>query len=258
LTKKLFIYIFAIWSTTVLAQTTDTTKTSRLGIIGSFDLAYNFQDKILNSGVGRKWTVGASFTNKKREFIGFVALGLKGFKINLYSPTFRESFINDVKQNYVPINGTSEDSLIGAKMNSNPKGSLWGTYAQYFEVGFILNKKLKPSFSFYAGNEHFLLHDPSFTKYEDPEHGDIHYVSMTTFFYEFKVGCAIPFKKFSDKPFCLNVNLGYKWVDYGALKFKDTPLNSYTNGSLKDKYNSCGKLTASISFIIWSNWGHSQ
>lgn len=258
MTKKLFIYIFAIWSTTVHAQTSDSSKTRRIGIIGSFDLAYNFQDKVLTPYIGRKWSVGISLTNKKRQFIGFVAAGIKGAKINLYSPTFRETFINDVEQNYVPINGTSQDSIIGAKMNNNPNESLWGTYAQYFELGFILNKKLKPSFIFYAGNEQFLLYDDSFAKYEDPEHGDIRYITMTTRFYEFKVGCAIPFKKFADKPFSLNLNLGYKWVDYGSLKFKDTPLNAYTNGSLNDKYNACGKFTASVSFIVWSNWGYGQ
>jgi hypothetical protein len=251
--KKLFICLIAFCSPTI-AQTSDTLKTDRLGIIGSFDLACNFGDKVLNPGLGRKLSLGVSLTNKKRQFIGFIAIGLKGFKIDLYPSTFRESFVNDVKENYSPINGLSEDSLIGAVMNNNPNGNLWGTYAQYLEVGFILNKRLRPSFSFYAGSEDFLLHDNGFTKYEDPEHGDIHYVSMTTSFYEFKVGCAVPLKKLTDKPFCINANIGYKWVNYGVLQFKDTPLSAYTNGSLQNKYNVCGKLTASISIIIWSNW----
>lgn len=252
--KKFFICLIAFCSTTIVAQTKDSLKTRRIGIIGTADLAYNFQDKVLTPGLGRKLSAGVSFTNKKRQFIVFVAGDFKGAKGNLHASAFRESFINDVRQHYLPISGTSEDSLIGAKVNSNTKESLSGTYAQYLQVGFILNKKLKPSFSFYAGHEDFLLSDPGFTKYEDPKYQDIHYVSMTTTFYELKVGCAIPLKLFSGEPFCLNVNIGYKWVDYGELKFNGTPLNAYTSGSLKDKYSSCGKMTLSVSFLIWSNW----
>ena len=254
MTKRLFIILITFYSTILFGQTSDSSKTWRLGAIGTFDYAYNFHDKVLNSGLSRRFTFGLSVTNKKRQFIGFVAIGVKGFKINLFSPTFRTSFINDVQGNYVPINGTSEDSLVGDKMNSNPGHSLWGTYSQFIHVGFILNKKFKPSFSFYIGREEFLLHDKSFTRYEDPEHGDINYVGMPTKFYEFKIGCTIPLKILSTKPFSPNINIGYKLVDYGQLAFNSTPISAYTTGNLKDKYGRGGKITISISFYIWSNW----
>lgn len=250
---KLFLILIAVIPSLFFGQT-DTSKTKQFGFIGTIDLAYNFQDNVLNPGIGRKWAVGASFTNEKRQFVAFVAVGFKGFKFNAYSPTFRESFSNDIMQHYVPIDGMSEDSLIAAKMNGKPGKSLWGTYAYYFQVGFILNKKIKPSFSLHIGTEHFLLFDNSFTPYEDPQHGDIDYVGMRTLFYEFKIGGTIPFKNFSKKPRCLNLNIGYKWIDYGALKFSNTPLNAYTWGYLEDKYNTAGKITVSLLFIGWTNW----
>jgi hypothetical protein len=227
---------------------------SRIGFIGSIDCEYSFHDKILNHGIGRKWTIGLSFRNKEKTFLSYIGWGLKGFKINAYSPSFRESFINDIQQNYEPINGLSEDSLIGAKMNSGPGNSLWGTYAYYIQAGFIIDRKLRPSFNFYFGSEEYLLHDDKFTKFEDPTNGDINYVGMNTLSYEFKLGLAVPFSFFSEKPYCLNLNLGYKYVDYGKISFYKTPLSAYTKGNLANKYNKTGKITLSISYMFWSNW----
>ncbi|HXC04432.1 MAG TPA: hypothetical protein VNZ86_06745, partial [Bacteroidia bacterium] len=111
---------------------------------------------------------------------------------------------------------------------------------------------------FYYGNEEFLLHSPTFTHFEDPQYGDIDYVSMQSTFYELKLGCTWPIKRLAKAPFCLILNLGYKWVDYGSLTFNKTPLNDYTTGGLDKKYNSDGQLSVSVSFLIWSNWklGH--
>ena len=221
--------------------------------MGSFDLTYNFKDKILTPGLGRKIAVGMSLTNKKRQFVSFLAVGIKGFKFNLYSPSFRAPFINDIRQNYLPINGTGEDSLIAAKMNSGGN-NLWGTYAQYMELGFILNRKFKPSCFLYVGSEEFLLHDPAFEKYEDPEHGDIDYVGMNTTFFELKLGCSLPSSNFFEEYHSVNLNIGYKWVNYGSIAFGSVPLIAYTNGSLKNKYNACGRFTLSVSVMVWSNW----
>ncbi|MCW3083572.1 MAG: hypothetical protein JWP12_938 [Bacteroidetes bacterium] len=238
----------------MLGQRPDSLHTRRIGAIGSLDVAYNFQDKVLGPGMGRKWTAGVSYCNKKREFIVFVAAGIKGFKINALSSTFRGSFINDVQKHYVPINHTSEDSLVGAKMNGSPGNSMWGTYSQYVQAGFILVKyKWKPTISFYLGREDFLLYG-GFAQYEDPENHDIDYVSMTTTFYELKLGCTIPFKKMWNLPCNPIINIGYKWVDYGKIQFASAPLSAYTTGDLADKYRNQGKLTVSLSFYVWSNW----
>jgi hypothetical protein len=155
----------------------------------------------------------------------------------------------------VPIAGTSEDSLIGAKMNSGPNPGFWGTYAQYLYTGFIFRRSpVHPTFSFYCGYEHYLLYGDGFSQYEDPKYNDIRYMEMPTVFYELKAGCALPFRKLTNRNCSIQLNLGYKWVDYGDLAFKDTPLSAYTTGSLKDKYGTAGKFTASISIFLWSNW----
>ena len=254
---KLLAFLVLLCTMSSFAKVPDSTTTNRIGAIGSYDLAYNFGDRVVQPSVGRKWTVGMSLTNKKRQFLVFGAVGLKGFKVNFYTPIFQEAFTRDVQQAYVPIVGTSLDSLIGAKMNSDPeKEEFYGTYGQHLEVGLMLNRKWKPTLSFYAGKEWILLHDNSFKKYTDPINGDISYVSMQNQFYEGKIGCTIPFKSFRGKFFCLNVNLGYKWINYGDFRFNNTPLSDYTQGDLARKYATDGRFTASVSFLIWSNWGH--
>ncbi|MFI5151132.1 MAG: hypothetical protein ACHQRM_15475 [Bacteroidia bacterium] len=254
-TPALLILILYVSATAFAQQLPlESARTRRVGFMGSLDYAYNFQDKILTPGLGRKWTFGLSYTNKKRTFVGFIAAGIKGFKFNLCTPTFRQSFVQDVKNNFKPIKGLSEDSLIAAKIGGSNGPGLFGTYSQFVQIGIVLNKRMKPSCSFYYGNEEFLMFDHAFTQFEDPKYGDIDYVGMSTTFYELKLGCTLPFKRYASDPFCLNLNIGYKWVDYGSLAFNKTPLNAYTSGALDRKYNADGKITISISFTMWSNW----
>jgi hypothetical protein len=239
--------------TNVTAQTDS--STSRFGTYFSFDLAYNLPDKVLNSGMSRKWSVGLSFSEAERKYVAFCALGIKGFKINFASPVFMDSFLDAIEQNYNPIENPGLDSLIGVKMTSSPGTDLWGTYSQYMHLGIILNKKTRTSLSAYVGFEQFLLHDKSFAQFEDPEYGDINYVSMNTIFYEFKLGIALPPINRISKSNSFFLNLGYKVVDYRNLQFKNTPISSYTNESFAQKFNRGDKFTFSISYTKWTNWG---
>lgn len=225
-----------------------------IGIYSTGDLAYNFQDKVINPGLGRKISVGLSLTNKKRQFIGLVGVGFKFIKANLYSPKLKESFLKDVKDSYVPISDTNESQYIGILMGPKNGEAFYGTTAYYFHIGFIWNIKFKPALNFYYGDEDFFLNDLGLARYEDPEHGDIHYVGMPSRFYEIKLGCTLPLKCLTKKPFCVNLNVGYKRVDYGQFKYGDTPLSAYTTGELADKYHLNHKLTISLSYAIWSNW----
>jgi hypothetical protein len=233
--------------------------TNRFGVLWVYDVAYNKPDKLLTAGIGRKGTVGVSYTNKKREFIAYFSGGFKGAKLNFYSPKLQEFFLQDVANNYTPIIGNKTDSLIGASMlnlkNKVPDYSFEGTYAQFLQIGFFLNKyKLKPSISFYKGREQYLLFSKLLkgTKPKDP---DYRYGEMATTFKEIKFGINIPLKYFANKPYSINLNAGYKWGSYGNIQFEKAPLSAYTNNTLAGNYNSFGKFTASISFIIWSNWG---
>ncbi len=250
--KRILLILLLLAFTRSFPQST-TEKVKRFGFMGSFDYEYGFKDKILNPGLTRRWTFGASFSNKKKEFVVFVAAGIKGAKLNIYSPSLRQSCLNDVRQNYSPINGYTEDSLIGARINTTNGKDLWGTYAQFLEAGFILNKKIAPTFTFYYGSEQYLLYDRAFTQFEDPKYGDIHYVEMNTVYYEFRLGFGIPLK-FETSTSVINVSIGYKWVDYGNFEFNKTPLSSYTTENLINKYHNAGKITLSVSVIMWSNW----
>jgi hypothetical protein len=256
--KKLITCLLVCSQLMLQGQIKMDSATSKVSLMISWDLAFNFHDKVLNAGVGRKLTVGASFTNENRAFIGFAGIGIKWYKANVFSPAFRQSFIKDVQANYVPIQGGGEDSLIGAKMNGSPKGDLWGTYAGFFQLGFLLNKsKFKPTVVLYMGMEDFLLHDRKFTTYINPEDEskNIDYVGMWTTFYEFKIGGTVPIKKIADYDFCPLITVGYKWVDYDDFIFNSTPLSAYTNNSLNKKYGVNGKFTISFFFLLWSNWG---
>lgn len=138
-------------------------------------------------------------------------------------------------------------------MYSSPGNSLWGTYSYYLHYGFVLNRKLRPTFSFYMGREELLLHDRAIAQFEDPTYGDIDYVGMLTSFYEFKFGVALPFKKFRHQSYYPSLSIGYKWVDYGSLKFDSTPLSAYTLNAIENNYRAFGRFTVSLSFSIWSN-----
>ena len=257
MTKIIIIIIFTISFVSTFGQIAtkkDSTKpTKYFGIYAAFDLAFNFQDKVINHGINRKISSGLSFTNKKKQFALLLGGGFKFIKGNLYSPKLRESFLKDISDNYVSISDTSESQYIGVLMGPRNGKAFSGNTAFYLHCGFILNTKFKPSLNFYYGEENYNLYDQGLTKYEDPKYGDIHYVGMPTKFYEVKLGCTLPLKIITNKPFCLNLNIGYKWVDYMQLKFSDTPLSAYTKGSLADKYRYNNKFIISLSYTMWSN-----
>ena len=194
LKRKLLPFLYLVLYVPILMQSQDSSRTWRVGIIGSVDIAYNFHNKLLNPGLQRKWTVGLSVTNKKRDFLAFMGVGIKGFKLDVYGQTFRSDFIRDVQHHYVAIADTNESQAIGNKMYSGDD-NLWGTYSQHAEIGFMwLKLKWRPSVTFYMGRQEFLLHDAAFVKYEDPKYQDINYVGMTTMYYELKAGFGWPLK----------------------------------------------------------------
>jgi hypothetical protein len=250
--------ILLLLFTNILFAQTEKQVTHRIGALYVYDIAYNKPDKLITAGIGRKGTVGVTYTNKKRDFIAFFSGGFKGAKLNFYSPKLQDAFLQDVANNYSPIIGNKTDSLIGASVinlkNKIPDYDFEGTYAQFLQVGFLLNKyKLKPSFSFYTGREQYLLFS-KLLRGTNPKDYDYSYGTMRSTFKEIKLGVNVPLKYFANKPFCINVHAGYKWGSYGAIQFEKAPLSAYTNNNLTSKYNTFGKLTASISFIIWSNW----
>lgn len=250
---KSILFILLLLPLSSIGQKLDN-EPNYFGIAITGDQAFNCPDKALKSGLAGKVSLGLSFTNKKKDFVLFAGVGLKGMKFTLYSAKFRESFISGIQDNYTPIEGHSLDSLVGAKMYNSPGKDFRGTYSQYLHLGLILNLKFRPIIQFYYGKEQLLLRDDSFTAFTDPEHSDINYVDMNTSFYEIKAGIAIPLLNSENKNYCFAFNVGYKIVNYKDFKFNGTSLSSYTNQSFADTYKITGKLTLSIGIIFWSNW----
>jgi hypothetical protein len=232
------------------AQKVDSNRVTQFGFIFTYDLSFNFPDKVLSPGLERKMSLGVRYSNKKRSFMTFAAFGIKGAKINLYSPKFQHSFIEDLQNNYTPIQTSGQDSLVGALMN-NGGNRLWGTYSQYLHFGIGLLNRFRPTLSFHFGYEHFLLHDQQLRKYVDPEYGDIDYVGMRTSFYELKLGFVLPFKNWNKSIFAPNISFGYQWTDYNGFKFDTTQMEDYTSADFVQKYNRTGKFTVSLTFYLW-------
>ncbi|MFL5762983.1 MAG: hypothetical protein ACJ77K_03515 [Bacteroidia bacterium] len=227
----------------------------RLGVIGCYDYSFYGSDKLLKQGIIRKGSAGISISNRDHDFILFGGVGIKGFKVDVYSPEFQDDFLDDVSAHYTAIPGNTEDSLIGAIMNTRSLKRFGDCYAHYFHAGFFVNSRYRPGISFYYGKEEHLLHADGFIKFEDPQNGDINYVGLLCRFYEIKAGFSFPYAKMDEKPLALNLNIGYKWMDYGNITFGQTDLSEYTTGHLANKYNRTGKFTVSLVFMIWSNWG---
>src|ERR1700756_3970215 len=117
--KKLFIaFALPIFAWHFAMAQTDSIKVKHFGLMGTFDYAYNFQDKVLNSYTGLKCSVGISYTDKKKKYIVFMGTGLKPIKTSFYPITFRQGFAQHVQQNYVPGKHYTEDSLIGSLVSS--------------------------------------------------------------------------------------------------------------------------------------------
>lgn len=249
-----WIFIVFLWLITFCSfSQKDSSKVGRFGIGLSYDQALNFPDKILKLGTAGKASIGLTLSDKRKRFVLYIGGGLKGWKFTPFPSRFKESFINDVQNNYEPIVGYSLDSLIGAKMNNSPGQDFRGAYSQYLHFGVVLNVKVRPIIQFYWGMEQMLLFDDSFTSFTDPEYSDIRYVDLNTMFYELKVGVGIPFPKW-DKSFSISINAGYKLVDYRDFRFEDTPLAAYTNNSFAGNFRFSGKFTASIGIVFWTNW----
>ncbi len=251
-TKLIFALLLFV-STNICAQHVDSIVATHFGFIAGMNVSYNTHDKLLTPYLTRRMQLGLSYTNKKRQFIAYGSVGIKGSKINAYSANLTDAFIQNVQQYYTPIIGGGFDSLIAAKVNSNPRKDMQGSYAQYYQFGFILNTRFRPNISYCNGNEQFLLYDNAFRNYIDPK-GDISYVSIPTKYHEIKIGCGIPFKSMKKTNFIINFNIGYKWVNYGEVSFNNTPLSKYTTGNLAEQYKHNNKLTYTITFLRWSNW----
>jgi len=229
---------------------------AQVNVFGSLDLAYDFPDKLLTDHLARKITLGLWFSNDPKTYVAYIGGWFKGFKFQAYNPNFTQAFKNDVKLNYIPVAAFgSKDSVVGASMYNiaNDKSGyfLWGHYGLHLHTGAVFTaSKLKPSIDFYIGGSEYVFYS-GLVNETDPLWG-YDWISMGTSFYEVKLGVNVLYvNNFYDFPGSLNLNIGYKRVNYGDISFNGVPLSRYTANNLADKYKSGGKLTLSLCYSMW-------
>lgn len=231
---------------------------SRIGFIFDLDLSYNTSDKTLTPYVLRKMSFGASFCDREGSFIVFAAIGFKGFKFSLYSPELQPGLTNEISQTYSPIAGNLKDSLIALSVyNYSQKVErfyMYGIYSVYAHVGFVLNKyAIKPSFHAYCGTEIFLLYTPA-VRGLDPDNPDYEYIGINHDFYEFKLGANLPFNYRENKNWSISLTAGYKHTHFREMNFDGVDIAEYTTGGIAERFAQNNKFTASLNFMIWTNW----
>lgn len=245
--RRIYLFIFILIScTSLFAQ-------KRIGLTASYDLAFNSADKLMQPSLGRKFTIGLAFGDLNKKAIGFLAAGFKGFKVNMYSPQFQSKFLDEVNSTYHLVENSEHDSLVGVSLfrltNKEQGFFMTGTYSLHLQGGFIWNNsRFRPLLMFYAGTEKFVFRTPLFFNYQNYQE----YISMNSVFYEIKAGIGLPVLR--DKPWSVNLNAGYRHIDYRQISFDGTPLSVYTDGAIAEKYSKNDKLTVSVSIIWWSNW----
>lgn len=231
-----------------------------VGFTVSADLAYNQPDQLFNSYLARKIAIGISFTNSENDFLFYLGGGFKGWKVSRNSPKFSPQFTSDVIQSYHPISGNQHDSLSAISVYNMAQGAkdfyMFGYYSQYIDAGFILTRyRLRPSVSFYMGWENYVLFTPT-AHFLDPNNESYsEWIDMQAAFKEVKLGMDA-LRIFSKKnlPFTLDIHVGYKWLNYKNLSFAGTPLSTYTNDQLTEKYRHGEKMTLGFTFRYWTNW----
>jgi hypothetical protein len=250
---KLSLLVLCFSSLGLYAQTVDS-EAMRLGLYGGYDFHLNSSDKILRVRPQRRLCLGLTFSPKTKKFIAFGGAGLKMSKLHLFTPQLTSGFKNSVQSNLIDYSHlTGHDSLVARTMDNITKGTsefrIKGSYHQFMQLGFIINRGLSPSFMFYYGSESILLQAP-FTLSTD-ENGEFNYISMNSDFLEFSFGVSYVF---DDEPMALNLRVGFVQRRYGNFNISGVGISEYTSGDIGNDYARTRNINISISFLGWSNW----
>jgi hypothetical protein len=250
--RALFLFVLMLFLETPLWSQED----DHTGFYFSHDLTFGLPDKVLRSGLGRKITLGIAFNDRNKHSVFSLGVGIKGFKIDLFSPKMQDSFLADVKAHYVPVSTGGMDSLVGVCMNglasSSPGFTFWGTYSFFLNAGFKLNTRFWPSLVYYYGAERHLLFG-EVLRGKDPNDPDFRFIDLYTTYHELKVGFS-PLWSLHDSRFTLYIYAGYRWVNYGNFDLNNVVLSTYTQGMDIDHYRRTGKFVFSISVAFWNKF----
>lgn len=230
-------------------------KDRAIGIYGSIEHGYSPSDKLRTAGGNRKIIIGARFSLKKYGLIGKVGFGLKASKFNLYPTSYQQEFLNELKQNYVPITTGGVDQIIAESMygiaNGTPEYNTSSSYNQTIHFGLIFEKIfLKPTISFNYGSASTPLKSPLISDSSDDF--DYSFADGYNTYTEIRIGSAIPLSKRENPTVYLIADMAYQWYNYHHISYQGVPLSVYTTGDIASSYQKARHFYLSVSLIFWS------
>ncbi len=234
------------------AQLFDEGVVSRIGVYGNVDGAYHFSDGIFVPATDRKITAGITYAQKEGRHVIFLGVGFRLTKFTLTKPSFTNSFLNELNENYVPVQQEGFDSLVGSAMTNG--GYFQGTTGSWIHASFSWMNPFRPTVSVYYGGRGTPSYGPGYVKYTDPTYNDIEYANLFTTFYELRFGCSPPFLNRRELPFSACINIGYRLNDYGDFSIGSVPMSAYTTPDFDKNHRFTGCFTLALSFSFWSNW----
>ena len=252
--KFVTVLLFCVLANFGFSQTDDDIR--RFGLLFNYDLSVNFADKVTTTGLSRKLSVGMYVSDKRKKVILFGGASFKFSRYGFFSPKLNPILLKEYSDNYMPIQGYSLDSLIGAGMNQRAKGNqnhynIDGFTSVGLHFGIILNTKFRPSIQFYRGSETLEFNINNIEMFFLPNNYDLNYHGIyIKYANEVKLGISLVPKNTFYFPFSLCLNLGYKWLDYGELGLAGVSLSSLTNNHDFSGYNKQGKITLSFSIML--------
>lgn len=163
-------------------------------------------------------SLGLYFTDKKKRLVVFCGVSFKFSRYGFLTPKLSPKLLKEYRDNYIPVLGYSLDSSVGAGLNSRANGN-----ADHYNID-----------EFFSPNNN------------DNKYQGIIAKSAN----EVKIGISLILKNIFYYPYNFNVNLGYKWLDYGRLGLGDVNFSTLTNNHDFSSFSKQGKITLSISMMF--------
>ena len=201
-------------------------------------------------------SLGLYFTDKKKRLVVFWGVSFKFSRYGFLTPKLSPKLLKEYRDNYIPVLGYSLDSSVGAGLNSRANGNadhynIDGFTSNSLHFGLILNMKFKPSIQYYRGSEKLEFNITNIDEFFSPNNNDNKYQGIIAkSANEVKIGISLILKNIFYYPYNFNVNLGYKWLDYGRLGLGDVNFSTLTNNHDFSSFSKQGKITLSISMMF--------
>jgi hypothetical protein len=228
---------------------------TRVGLMGNYDLSLNFPDKLTSSELARKLSVGIYVTDKQKKIILFGGVSFKLMRFTLLPTKFKNEFLKEYSDNYVPLPDFGIDSVKADGLFQHANGednnfNFNGSTLQGFHIGFILNNEYRPMIQYYRTSESLEFYNSKLGQFHPPNF-DYYYTGIGFTAHEIKVGMSF-LGDYLFLPYSINMNIGYKWINYNGIGFENSSFSEYTEGHDFSHFDKTGKITLSVSILLLS------